>query len=148
MPQRQVTLRRRMRCRKYGACRFSQMVEHDLSWDRSTVVEPRNEVRHAPGVIKPETRRKLPVAAHDQRRFRHRLVLPGLAQRHRAPLQPVQMLRLAARGITDLRFARFPQPQAPDMRDHPTVTIRKLKMRQRLALAAALDRGTDPQLTR
>ena len=114
-----------MRCRKHRTCRLCQMVEHQLRGDGPARIKPRNEVRHAPGVIKPETRRKLPVAAHDQRRFRHRLVLPGLAQRHRAPLQPVKMLRLAARGITDLRFARLSQPQAPDMRDHPTVTIRK-----------------------
>ena len=108
------------------------------------IVKPRHQSRHAVGVIKTKTRRQRSVASHHQRqRFR-----PGLAQPHRTPLQAVQMLRLAARGLADLRFARFPQKQAPNMRHRTPVTIRKLQLRQRFALAAALHRGADPQLTR
>ena len=108
------------------------------------VVETRDNSRHARNVIETETRCQRSVASNDQR-WHFRL---GLAQGHRTPLQAVQMLCLAARSLPDLRFARLPQPQAANACNHMPVAIGKLQMSQRVAIAAALDRGSHPQLAR
>ena len=101
--------RMRRRNKTATGVRLRKMVEHDLLRDGCALVKPRHQGRHAVNVIKTQTlppaRRRLPPSAAS--RFR-----PGLAQRHRTPLQTIKMLRLAARRLADLRFARFPQPQA------------------------------------
>ena len=58
------------------------------------------------------------------------------------------MLRLAARRLADLRFARFPQPQPANPRNRAPVAIGQLQLRQRFPIATALHRRTHAQLTR
>src|SRR5262249_40045254 len=70
------------------------------------------------------------------------------AQPDRTPLQPVQMLRLAARRLADLRFARFPQPQSANPRHRTPAAIGQLQLHQRFALAPTLHRPTHAQLPR
>ena len=133
-----------MRRRNKVAAFLRKMVEHDLRRQRGARVKPRHQGRDALNVIKAKTRRQRSVAADNQRpRFG-----ASFAQRHSTPLQPIQMLRLAAGRLPDLRLARFPQPQAANTRDNTPVAIGKLQMRQRFAIAAALHRRSNPQFAR
>ena len=96
---------------------------------RPALVEARHDGRDAVNLIETQTcfaSSPSPPTISGER-FR-----PGLAQRHRTPLQPVQMLRLAARRLADLRFARFPQPQPANPRHRAPVAIGQLQLRQAL----------------
>src|SRR3569833_458629 len=111
-----------MRCCKTADASLGQMVEHDLSGTLAACIEPRHESRHVSNKIKSQRRRLLAFAADDERYC----IGGSFAQHHRAPIQPVQMLRLAACSIADLRFARFLQLESAAMRDHTALPIRKL----------------------
>src|SRR5262245_46788560 len=117
------------------------MVEHNVRRDCATSVEACNNSSNAVSVIKTQLPGQLAVAADYQR-----LCFSSLGQRDRTPVQTIQMLRLAARGIADLRFACFLQAEAADVGNDTALPVRQLQMRKRLAFTTALNGGTDPEL--